>query len=374
MYWAMILLHAALLQVGSAGFDRSKNMRSLLSSTGATHLDVGSRQGGSALWVTDFLAARNIKATVVGLDLDPENVATCRRRGGKCFLADVRVLAVDGTPPCVRGITLFHILEHIGVQRRSRGVVSGGEGAWWRTYPPIDEPFPPGQYAKARLLNVVPGTYNLADATAAQAVLRAAVQLPSSWLLIKGPNFDHDEAMRQLGFLRSFAAWHLHTCHFNSSHLIDTFTLAPVRRGWLFIAGLGPIVSSNHLRLQPIITTSLGRTHDSLFGGLCSGVMCDQHRYNTTIHPPKPRVKFTPGHFYEFMNALVIFDDPSTTPSESAFMLEHLKQVIKKKHGALVACVSPLAPTTPIRDQKQCEALFERLIDAAVVNKQIMMN
>ena len=86
MYWAMILLYAALVQVGSAGFDRSKNMRSLLSSTGATHLDVGSRQGGSALWVTDFLAARNIKATVVGLDLDPENVATCRRRGGKVFL------------------------------------------------------------------------------------------------------------------------------------------------------------------------------------------------------------------------------------------------------------------------------------------------
>ena len=78
----------------------------LLSSTGATHLDVGSCQGGSALWVTDFLAARGIKATVVGLDLDPENVATCRRRGGKYFLADVRVLAVDGTPPYVRGITL----------------------------------------------------------------------------------------------------------------------------------------------------------------------------------------------------------------------------------------------------------------------------
>ena len=221
-YWAMILLYAALLQVGSAGFDHSKTVRALLSSTGATHLDVGSRQGGSALWVTDFLAARGIKATVVGLDLDPENVATCRRRGGKCFLADVRVLAVDGTPPCVRGITLFHILEHIGVKQRAHGVVSGGDGAWWRTYPSIDEPFPPGQYAKARLLDIVPGTYNLADATAAQAVLRAAVQLPSSWLLIKGPNFDHDEAMRQLGFLRSFAAWHLHTCHFNSSHLIDT--------------------------------------------------------------------------------------------------------------------------------------------------------
>jgi len=172
--------------------------------------------------LTFWPAARGIKATVVGLDLDPENVATCRRRGGKCFLADVRVLAVDGTPPCVRGITLFHILEHIGVKQRAHGVVSGGDGAWWRTYPSIDEPFPPGQYAKARLLDIVPGTYNLADATAAQAVLRAAVQLPSSWLLIKGPNFDHDEAMRQLGFLRSFAAWHLHTCHFNSSHLIDT--------------------------------------------------------------------------------------------------------------------------------------------------------
>ena len=108
----------------------------------------------------------------------------------------------------------------------------------------------------------------------------------------------------------------------------STLTLAPVRRGWLFIAGLWPIVSSNHLRLQPIITTSLGRTHDSLFGGLCSGVMCDQHRYNTTIHPPKPRVEFTPGRFYEFMNALIIFDDPATTASESVFMLEHLKQVI----------------------------------------------
>jgi len=93
--------------------------------------------------------------------------------------------------------------------------------------------------------------------------------------------------------------------------------------------------------------------------------MCDQHRYNTTIHPPKPRVEFAPGRFYEFMNALIIFDDPATTASESVFMLEHLKQVIKKKHGALVACVSPLAPTTPIRDQKQCEALFERLIYAS---------
>ena len=163
----------------------------------------------------------------------------------------------------------------------------------------------------------------------------------------------------------SFAAWRLHNCHFNSSHFVGAFVAASAWCGWLFVTSHNPISMSGHARLQPLVAAGSTHARDGL---VCSGALCDQHAYNATLHPPTPLEDFERGAFYEFATALALFDvsdDGRAVPAlEAAFMLEAHEKMIKKKHGVLTACVSPLE-SKPIRDAARCGALFSTLSRAA---------
>ena len=182
-------------------------LRAYIAENAVTHLDIGSREGGSTRWISTFLGARGVADVVAaGIDIDPQNVATCARRGARCVLGDVRVLGGAGERPCVRGVTLFHVLEHVGA-RRDPNATAPGPDAWWsRTYAAT----PRGAHELPVLDDQAQseaGAFDLRDASAAARVFRAALRLPSSWLLMRGPCFDGEAELRSFGFVRAFGAW-----------------------------------------------------------------------------------------------------------------------------------------------------------------------
>lgn len=338
------------------GAARSLNATVLgayISGNAITHLDIGSRNGGSMRWLTSFLGARGISdVAVAGIDIDPANVATCERRGFRCVVGDVRVLSAEGA--CVRGVTVFHVLEHVGARRPPNATAPGPQEWWARTYaaePRAAHELPVvGDQAQSEA-----GSFDVRDASAAQGVFRAALRLPSSWLLMHGPCFDGDAELRARGFVRSFAAWRLHNAHVTSAHLVDAFVAAG-RRGYFFVTAHNPIETSDHARLQPIVETSSGAARHAERGWLCSGAMCDQHRYNASLHPPKASVAFGRAH-YEFVSAVAVFGDVA---GEAALVLAAQRKNLAKRRGVHVACVAPERGAS--RDPATCASLLAGLL------------
>lgn len=198
------------------------------------------------------------------------------------------------------------------------------------------------------------GSFDVRDASAAQGVFRAALRLPSSWLLMHGPCFDGDAELRARGFVRGFAAWRLHNAHVTSAHLVDAFVAAG-RRGYFFVTAHNPIETSDHARLQPIVSDS-GAARHAEHGWLCSGAMCDQHRYNASLHPPKASVAFGRAH-YEFVSAVAVFGDVA---GEAALVLAAQRKNLAKRRGVHVACVAPERGAS--RDPATCASLLAGLL------------
>lgn len=140
-----------------------------------------------------------------------------------------------------------------------------------------------------------------------------------------------------------------------SAHLVDAFVAAG-RRGYFFVTAHNPIETSDHARIQPIVETSSGAARHAERGWLCSGAMCDQHRYNASLHPPKASVAFGRA-YYEFVSAVAVFGDVA---GEAALVLAAQRKNLAKRRGVHVACVAPERGAS--RDPATCASLLAGLL------------
>ena len=89
--------------------------------------------------------------------------------------------------------------------------------------------------------------------------------------------------------------------------------------------------------------------------------MCDQHRYNASLHPRKARVTFK-HIYYEYIAAIAVFGD---TTGEAALLLKAHQRNLVKRLGVHVACVTPEDDgTLALRAPATCASFLAGLVAA----------
>ncbi|MFN7001255.1 MAG: class I SAM-dependent methyltransferase [Elioraea tepidiphila] len=143
-------------------------------------LDIGCSSGGSLAW-----SARHIGGRGLGIDIDPAKVAKARAAGQHAMVADARRLDwPDGSFRCA---LIFDTLEHL-----------------------------PG-----------PGP--------ARQCVAEAYRVAREFVLIRGPNFDGEAALRERGVKRYYADWTGHSWHHRAGDLVRIIrAVGPV--SWLVVA------------------------------------------------------------------------------------------------------------------------------------------
>jgi len=323
------------------------------------YLDIGSRLGGSTRWIRNYFNVSSER--VLGLDIDEENVKICNRGGGRCRKQDVSKLNIEATRPIVTGVTLFHVIEHIGTPLQRHPIPLPWTWLVFRNASHIG----PVKYPRYELTPPV-GTqvastesiFNTEVTTAATNVFLGSARLARSFLLFRGPCFDGEDALHEIGFVRSFAAWKLHTCHFNSSHIVDSW-LKLRRKGTMITYVHNPILNSDNERIFPVIG------NHEIDSELCSDALCDQHIYNYGKHTSKPvpplQLFERPGRpFHLFMSAIFLFEDAGKLSAPSIKALLNVERVMTKKRGMYASC-SPWGSDKIHFSDATCQELLEPL-------------
>jgi len=184
--------------------------------------------------------------------------------------------------------------------------------------------------------------FNTEDTARATNVIISSARLPRSFLLFRGPCFDSEHHLHSLGFVRSFAAWKLHTCHFNTSHIAASW-ITLNRRGYLIVYTHNPVQDSDDQRIFPLFQPALTLDENKQ---LCANALCDQHYYHSSLGVVKPRPAVVLGDddskpFYLFMSAVFIFEDLSGLSPSTRAVIANVKKVMKKKGGIFSACALP---------------------------------
>ena len=136
---------------------------------GVDFIDFGASEGGSIQFARERLGG--IRG--VGIDIDPNKVATMRERGHECLEGDITRL--DLPDKCVRFVTMSHILEH------------------------------------------------LPDLETAEKVVASGLRLVTDFVYIQGPYFDADEYLESHGLKFYWSDWSGHPCHLKVSDLERMF-------------------------------------------------------------------------------------------------------------------------------------------------------
>lgn len=166
----------------------------------------------------------------VGVDIDPRKVKKMVDAGYDCILADITKM--NAPKKCVKFVTMSHVLEH------------------------------------------------LPDVEAVKAVLEAAADLASDFLFIRGPNFDDDDYLRNLGLKWYWSDWRGHTYHITTATIHKCLDELSLYDRYLV-----------HFR-------ATNTTADPGIHPLSSPI--DQHQYDASIHPEKPLNKLDTPVYKEF--------------------------------------------------------------------------
>ncbi|MCX7684937.1 MAG: class I SAM-dependent methyltransferase [Acetobacteraceae bacterium] len=176
-------------------------------------LDIGCSSGGSLAW-----SARHLGGRGLGIDTDAAKVAKARAAGHQAMVADARRLAwPDGSFRCA---LFFDMLEHL-----------------------------PG-----------PGP--------ARECVAEAYRVSREFVLIRGPNFDGEDALRERGVKRYYADWSGHSWHHRAADLVRLIrAVGPL--SWLVVA---------HRQITDFADPDL----------LPLSAPSNSGRYDPTRHAPKP--------------------------------------------------------------------------------------
>ena len=128
-------------------------------------LDIGCSSGGSLAWGQRYFGGKGL-----GIDVDPAKVAKARAAGQDAIVADARELNYPDST--FRFALFFDMLEH------------------------------------------------LPDAQLARDCVTEAYRVSRDFVLIRGPNFDGEAALREVGVKRYYTDWSGHTWHHRAADFL----------------------------------------------------------------------------------------------------------------------------------------------------------
>ena len=190
-------------------------------------LDFGASSGGCIDFARAKLGGRN----GLGIDRDPKKIEQMRAKGYCGAVGDVT--ALDFPDDSVRFVTMSHVLEHL----RDLGEV--------------------------------------------RRTLECASKVATDFLFIRGPYFDADDLLRDLGLKFFWSDWHGHPCHLTTGQLRTI--LRDLGLTDLNIEKKYVVKDSSHEAIHP------------------SSSPRDQHEYVAGTHPDKPFVVFDPPLYKEMV-------------------------------------------------------------------------
>jgi len=232
-------------------------------------IDIGASTGGSTTFmskallknVPDFDRREAINSRTLGIDRDKRKVALARLRNVDSIQADICKLSRSsiedtcGRP--IRGVTMWHVLEHM---------------------PACD--------------------------IASDIWIRSA-QLVREFSSFRGPSFDDRAVLMPSGTHRYYENWHGHTCHFNSTLLLNSIQTAD-KRGTVELLVLSKVIGSTSSEVL-----------------LPDGSAPDSHRYDPLIHPKKS-VFDLEQPVYEEMRACVVYSSSELSIVSALCLLDAL--------------------------------------------------
>ena len=190
-------------------------------------LDFGASAGGCMDFAKKKLGGRK----GLGIDRDPGKVERMRSQGYCCTVGDIT--ALDFPENSVRFVTMSHVLEHL----RDLGEV--------------------------------------------RRALECAGRVATDFLFIRGPYFDADDLLRDLGLKFFWSDWHGHPCHLTTGQLRKI--LRDIGLGDVDVTKKYIVRDSSHEAIHPL------------------GSPRDQHEYIVGTHPDKPFVVFDPPLYKEMV-------------------------------------------------------------------------
>ncbi|GAB5376006.1 MAG: hypothetical protein AcusKO_24680 [Acuticoccus sp.] len=173
-------------------------------------LDVGCSGGGSLAW-----GHAQFDIEGVGIDISEDKVRATLQKGFRAEVADATQLRFDDSH--FKFALMFDILEH------------------------------------------------LPDAKTAQRCVQEAFRVSSDFIIVRGPNFDHENELRNNDLKRYYADWSGHTWHHKSDELVRILTSLDPKN--FMVAGHERIFDSRDPVVLPISTvTNEGRYDDERHG------------------------------------------------------------------------------------------------------------
>ena len=190
-------------------------------------LDFGASTGGSVEYALEHLGGKK----GLGIDIRPEKVEAMIKAGYSCIQGDVTNLALP--PGSVRFVVLSDFLEH------------------------------------------------LSGLATVEKALRSAVQVATDFLFIRGPFFDADDYLRQLGLKFYWSDWPVgHPCHLRITDLCRLLLKLELKDYEFRVR--------DELRHSSVpLLHPLNSPHD-------------QHAYDPKVHPPKEDFELDRPIYREF--------------------------------------------------------------------------
>lgn len=278
-------------------------------------VDIGASKGrGSSQFLTQALRKHSFRNRIVanmtiGIDIDATKVDVCNKNGQTCMQGNVLKLQVanDTLPPV--GATMWHVLEHM---------------------PTCD---------------------------LAKTMWHKASSLVSGFSLFHGPAFDDSFVLQHEGFHRFYEDWSGHTCHWDSTMMVDAITTSPQVATAYIVVLIKPFTSSSSNIVLP------------------KGAEFDSHHYNASAHPPKKTVTFDIP-LYEEMRACAIYEPLKVLNLFSALALDDVLSVMKRFHGTIVTCrIAPTGAdnnttdnniTTAVGSDEECQRRLQAMVTAVI--------
>ncbi|MCC7275265.1 MAG: class I SAM-dependent methyltransferase [Alphaproteobacteria bacterium] len=173
-------------------------------------LDVGCSNGGSIRWASGAFGGHGL-----GIDVSPAKVASARAKGFDAVVADARQLPFPESH--FRYAVLSNILEHLPDRDYAFDCVSGV----WRCV--------------------------------------------RDFVVVTGPNFDHEPYLRSLGYKRYWADWSGHTWHHRTADFrLFAERLQPTRHA---VLETGQVADSFNRTLLPLSAKRNQGTYDPTLHG-----------------------------------------------------------------------------------------------------------
>lgn len=251
-------------------------------------IDIGANHGGSTKFMQEALEKNvassekiaAIRTRTLGIDKNPRKVAASLSNKVDCIQADIFELSEDvlnrvcGRP--VVGATMWHVLEHMPNCELASDI--------WH-----------------RVSNLVNGFSSF-----------------------RGPCFDDKEIPLRYGLHRFYEDWFGHTCHFDSSMLVEAISSAEKKAFASVVILSKPIFNSDSDVLLP------------------EGSAPDSHQYDPIKHPRKNFVEFD-SPVWEEMRACAVYEHGNLTIQSVLCLKDALKPFYNGKTDdcRVVHCSSP---------------------------------